>query len=66
MEREESMTEDELAAAFEEWKRRYDEDPSEFMSFSAFKGDEPASYGRGSAQYFLSIVEDLKQGARHG
>ena len=54
-------TQQELAAAFTEWDRRYREDPDRFMSEARrLLQETPASYGAACAPYFLKILEDIK------
>jgi len=53
----ETMTQEELAFLFEEWKRRYDADPNAFQSIPDFIKDPPQSYGEGAARYFLWLIE---------
>jgi hypothetical protein len=56
------MDHDQLATLFEEWKRRYDEDPAGFDDCEAFKAKPPKSYGDGAATYFLWLLNDLDHG----
>lgn len=51
------LSREDMAAAFEEWKRRYDADPEGFQSDEDFKADPPQSYGEGAARYFIKMVE---------
>lgn len=51
------MTQAELTFLFEDWKRRYDEDPESFQTCEAFKGDPPKSYGEAAAVYFLWLIK---------
>ena len=53
------LTQPEIAGLFEEWKRRYDEDPDAYQSHEAFVSDAPQSYGQGSARYFLFLLDEL-------
>lgn len=57
------MTQLEYAEAFEEWKRRYDEDPESFADCEAFKAEPPKTYGESAARYFLWLLEDMKNQA---
>ena len=56
------VTENELAAAFTEWDRRYREEPNRFMSEAEhlLKSD-PETYGEACAPYLLSILEERRQ-----
>lgn len=56
------MTHKQLAAVFEEWKRRYDEDPEAYQNHEAFLADPPDSYGDGAATFFLWLIADLEHG----
>jgi hypothetical protein len=53
-----NFTRGELRVLFEEWKRRYDEDPEGFQSHEAFKSEEPQSYGEGAARYFIFLIDE--------
>jgi hypothetical protein len=53
------MTQEETAAVFEEWKRRYDEDPESYQGCEAFKADPPKSYGEAAARYFFFIIDEM-------
>jgi hypothetical protein len=46
----------EFTEAFEEWKRRYDADPTTFMSCEEFEADPPKSYGEAAARYFIKLL----------
>lgn len=55
-------TQDELAAAFTEWDRRYREEPERFMSEAAHLLKEtPETYGAACAPYLLQIMRELKK-----
>lgn len=56
------MTQEQAAAIFEEWKRRYDEDPEGFQSHEVLVADPPQSYGEGAARYFLWLIADMEHG----
>lgn len=53
------MTQDEYAAIFEEWKRRWDERPNDFQNIPDFVREPPKSYGEGAARYFLFLVDEM-------
>lgn len=55
------ITQDLLADIFEEWKRRYDNDPGWFQSIDEFLADPPGSYGEGASVYFLALFEERWQ-----
>jgi hypothetical protein len=46
----------ELAATFEEWDRRYREDPSAFVDLLE---EEPASYGEHAARWFVRLFDEV-------
>ena len=48
-----------LAKVFEEWKRRWDEDPDSFDSDEEFKAQKPETYGEGAARYFTKVVKEV-------
>jgi hypothetical protein len=48
--------EEELAATFEEWDRRYREDPSAFVDLLE---EEPASYGEHAARWFVRLFDEV-------
>lgn len=58
-----SLTDTEIAAAMNEWMRRFIEDPStfdhEFQTVSEFLREDEPSYGRVCAAYLLKIHQDL-------
>lgn len=51
-----------FAAAFEEWKQRYDADPEGFQTHDEFDADPPATYGEGAARYFIKVIDELRRG----
>jgi hypothetical protein len=61
-----TATQEQLAAAFEEWDRRFREDPDDFANFATtlLTGDS-ATYGQRCAPYFTSILGDLGAAAGH-
>lgn len=53
-----AVTPEQMAAAFEEWDRRYRANPEEFMSEVArLLGETPESYGAACAAYFAELLE---------
>lgn len=56
------MTEEQAAGIFEEWKRRYDEDPDAFQNHEVFLKDPPKSYGEAAARYFFWLIADITHG----
>jgi len=57
-----AATEEELAAAFTEWDRRFREEPDRFMSEAKrlIKGT-PETYGEMCAPYLTSILDELRE-----
>ena len=53
------LGQEDLAKVFEEWKRRWDEDPDSFESDEEFKAQKPETYGEGAARYFTRVVKDV-------
>lgn len=55
------VTQEELAAAFTEWDRRYREEPERFESEAVrlLKGT-PESYGDACAPYLLAIIAERR------
>lgn len=53
--------ENQFAAAFTEWDRRYREDPAGFESDMSriMRGQDIEEYGQGAAAYFAEIMRDL-------
>lgn len=49
------ITQAQIAAVFDEWKRLYTEDPSSFQGFDM--SDE--NYGSDCAEYFTSLAAEL-------
>ena len=55
------VTQDELAATFTEWDRRYREEPERFMSEAVHLLRETAeTYGQACAPYFTFLLEELR------
>jgi hypothetical protein len=52
-----TATESEMAAIFEEWLRRYNEEPERFTE----EYGEPEGYGVGCADYFLRLHAELAE-----
>ena len=56
-----NVTISELAAAFEEWERRYREEPGLVMSeASKLLKETPQSYGESCAPYLLRILAEQR------
>ena len=56
-----TATQDELAAAFTEWDRRYREEPDRFWSEARHLLKEtPETYGEAAAPYLIQILEELQ------
>lgn len=53
------MNEISAAIVFEEWKKRYDENPDLFPTCEEFAANPPKSYGDGAARYFLWLFDQL-------
>jgi DNA-directed RNA polymerase alpha subunit len=54
-------TQDELAAAFTEWDRRYREEPKRFMSEARrLLKETPETYGQACAPYLIQILSELR------
>jgi hypothetical protein len=52
-----------LAAAFEEWDRRYRENPEGFMTeVEHLLGHTPRSYGELAATYLVALLNELAGG----
>lgn len=52
-----TFTDDQLAAAFTEWDRRYREEPDRFMSEAArLLKETPESYGESAAPYLIALL----------
>lgn len=56
------MTEEQLAEIFEEWQRRWQEDPESFKSCEEAFATPPTTYGESAAKVFLWILADLDHG----
>lgn len=50
-----TVTEDRLATLFEEWLRRYDEEPERFTE----EYGEPEEYGAGCAAYLIRLNDEV-------
>lgn len=48
---------DQLAAAFAEWRRRYEEDPEAFLVEMETRAQGPKSYGQQCAAYLLKLLQ---------
>jgi hypothetical protein len=49
-----------FAIAFEEWERRYREDPRGFMNeVERLLGHTPRTYGEGAGAYFVALLNEL-------
>lgn len=52
------ITRSQLALAFEEWDRRYREEPERFMNEARrLLNGTPESYGEACAPYLLALIE---------
>jgi hypothetical protein len=52
-----SVTEEQLAAAFTEWERRYREEPERFQSEGEkLLRDTPETYGQACAPYLIALL----------
>jgi hypothetical protein len=56
MEEKISATKEEIAAAFTEWERRYQDDPESF----APENGTPQDYGQVCAPFFIQILAEVK------
>ena len=54
------VTQSELAAAFTEWRRRYEEEPDRFMTEAATLAAGAENYGEACAPYLLAILAEQK------
>jgi len=58
------MTKEQMAKCFNEWMRRYTEDPNsferEFITVMEFLGSDNPTYGDEQAEYMFSIYEEVK------
>jgi len=52
-----TISTDELAVAFTEWQRRYQENPEAFLSAQEQQAQNPQTYGELSAPYFAGILK---------
>jgi hypothetical protein len=49
--------------AFEEWERRYRENPKQFMTdVEHLLGHTPKTYGEACAAYFVGLLNELSTG----
>lgn len=55
-----TVTQAELAAAFTEWRRRFEEEPDRFYSEAEVAAAGAESYGEAAAPYLLAILAELK------
>jgi hypothetical protein len=52
---------DDVAKVFEEWDRRWRENPQEFMDLvTHLTKDTPLSYGQACAPYFFKLLEEIQ------
>lgn len=53
-----------ICAAFQEWDRRFREDPDDFENFAThlLQGD-CVTYGEEAGAYFLNVLEDVSKGS---
>lgn len=49
-----------LARVFNEWARRYAEDPESFADILDAEGKPLTDYGEWSAEYFTQIADELR------
>lgn len=56
-----NVSQDELAAAFTEWDRRYREEPERFMNEAhRLLKETPESYGAACAPYLMEIIQEQR------
>jgi hypothetical protein len=56
-----NATEQQIAAAFTKWERRYRLDPDKFMSEATkLLENTPHDYGEAAAPYFLEILSEIQ------
>lgn len=56
-----NATEEQIAATFTEWERRYREEPERFLSEAEkLLKETPKSYGAACAPYFLKILGEVQ------
>jgi hypothetical protein len=61
-----TATQDEIAAAFTEWERRYREEPERFMSEAArLLRETPETYGQACAPYLIQILNEQRRPTLH-
>lgn len=53
-----TITEEQLAATFAEWERRWREEPERFQAEAQRLAESAESYGQGAAAYFIQIFEE--------
>ena len=51
---------EELALAFTEWRRRYEEEPRQFMLDAEVYAVGTQSYGEACAPYLMAIVAEMR------
>jgi transposase-like protein len=56
-----TLTTAQIAAAFTEWMRRFQENPDKFLSDQATMTQDSSTYGTECAPYFLSILAEQGQ-----
>lgn len=52
------VTQEQMAAAFTEWERRYREEPEAFLDEQEKLSESPESYGEACAPYFTKILSE--------
>lgn len=53
-----------MAAVFDEWLRRYTENPDAFDDWFDENGEPAAEYGKRCAEYFQEVADDLSNARR--
>lgn len=53
------INEQRMAALFNEWAKRYQEDPDGFISALAMDAEEPDSYGDACVKYLGELEEEM-------
>ena len=59
-----NITRAEMTAVFNEWARRYAQNPDEFAQILDADGKAEASYGEGATRVFVKIADEMKAGTR--
>lgn len=55
-----NATNEQIAATFTEWERRYRENPEQFMNeIQRLLGTSPQSYGEMCAAYFVKLLGEI-------